>query len=128
MATEIWFTTAEAARYLRYKGPEGIRALVYRGNLKPDGRRGQRGRLLFRKSTLDAWARAGMDPATDVAALARPATREYARPRHAVPCVENRTKGEVPVGPGGQLFLRTDALDAFLSRRVCGPPTAIAHS
>ena len=46
-----YITTAEAAVYLRYRTPAGIRAAVARGELKPAGR-GPRGCQLFTRDTL----------------------------------------------------------------------------
>src|SRR4051812_38864239 len=46
-----YLTTAEAAAYLRYRGPSGIRMAVQRGWLRPSGRRGRV--LLFRREDLE---------------------------------------------------------------------------
>src|SRR5437016_4062687 len=47
-----YFTTAEAAVYLRFRSPSAIRSLVARGELTPSGA-GARGTLLFRVEELD---------------------------------------------------------------------------
>ncbi len=49
---DYFLTTREAAAYLGYKTSSGIRNLVMRCELEPDGI-GARKTLLFRKSTLD---------------------------------------------------------------------------
>ncbi len=51
-----WYTTAEAATYLRARGPSTMRTWIARGLLKPDGRAGVGGTWLFRQSTLDSFA------------------------------------------------------------------------
>ena len=51
-----WYTTAEAATYLRAGGPSTVRTWVSRGLLAPDGRSGVGGTWLFRRATLDAFA------------------------------------------------------------------------
>lgn len=47
-----FLTTAEAARYLRYRSRSGVLMAMRRGELKPAGKRGRA--LLFRRSDLDA--------------------------------------------------------------------------
>lgn len=47
-----FLTTRQAAAYLGFKTPSGIRNLVMRCELEPDGV-GARNGLLFRKSSLD---------------------------------------------------------------------------
>ena len=55
-ASPGWLTTTQAAAYLGYRSPQAIRALIHRGALVPDGRRGAHGAWLFRRVALDAWA------------------------------------------------------------------------
>ncbi|KKR49258.1 MAG: hypothetical protein UT86_C0001G0230 [Candidatus Magasanikbacteria bacterium GW2011_GWC2_40_17] len=50
-----FWTTDEAAVYLRLSGASSIRSLVGRGELTPVGRRGRRGPYLFRQEELDRW-------------------------------------------------------------------------
>lgn len=52
----VYLTTAEAAVYLRAGNASTVRSWVARGLLKPDGRRGPGGPLLFLSTTLDAFA------------------------------------------------------------------------
>jgi hypothetical protein len=58
-----WFTTAEAAVYLRTSVP-ALRMRVIRGTLVPDskGHRGRSRQHMFRRSTLDAHYKAGGVP------------------------------------------------------------------
>ena len=49
-----YLTTAEAARYLRFKSNSGIRSAVHRGELVPAGA-GPHGTHLFRRTDLDAF-------------------------------------------------------------------------
>lgn len=58
-------TTAEAAAYLGYAGSSGIRNLVYRGELVPDGRRGKNGPYLYKVESLDAWAHRCLTESSD---------------------------------------------------------------
>ena len=65
---EMWFTTSEAARYLK-RSASAVRTLIHRGQLIPDGR-GPRGTHMFRLLTLDRFLEAGV---------------RYAPGRHATP-------------------------------------------
>ena len=65
---ETWFTTSEAARYLK-RSASAVRTLIHRGQLIPDGR-GPRGTHMFRLLTLDRFLEAGA---------------RYAPGRHATP-------------------------------------------
>src|SRR5688500_5792851 len=49
-----YFTSAEAAAYVRFRSVSGLRTAVMRGELSPDGV-GPRSVLLFRRETLDQW-------------------------------------------------------------------------
>ena len=54
-AEQEWFTTTEAAAYLRTT-PKALRMRIARGAIKPDspGGRGRSREHMFRRSTLDA--------------------------------------------------------------------------
>jgi hypothetical protein len=52
--TRPTLTTEQAAAYLGFQTAQGIRHLVYSGELAPDGR-GYRGSYMFRQDTLDRW-------------------------------------------------------------------------
>jgi hypothetical protein len=55
LAKQEWFTTTEAAAYIRTT-PKALRQRIARGSLKPDswGGRGRGREHMFRRATLDA--------------------------------------------------------------------------
>ena len=55
-AVSALLSNEAAAAYLGFRTRAGIRNLVYRGELRPDGR-GYRGGYVFSVETLDAWFR-----------------------------------------------------------------------
>ncbi len=57
MQDSPWLTTAQAATYLCAGAPSTVRGWVRLGRLVPDGRMGTGGSWLFRRATLDAFAR-----------------------------------------------------------------------
>ena len=67
--SERYYTTAEAAEYLRYRSSSGVRSAVARGALTPAGK-WPRNVLLFTREELDAF----------VARRARCARRRMAHP------------------------------------------------
>ena len=111
-----WRDCRSAAAFLGLT-PSGVRSLVSRGVLSPDGR-GPRRTLMFRRSTLDRWIADGCQ---------RYAAQRYATsgtslsPRRSRRCSSNTASGSYKTRPQG-------SPRAWCSRAVSEPITATPRS
>lgn len=81
-----WLTTVEAAAYLRMEST-GLRTLISRGRITPDGRGSRRGHM-FRRETLDAYL------TRSVADEATAAPRDATAPKAVSPKSIERPRGK----------------------------------